>query len=433
MKKMKNMKLKAVLLSLVAVLAIGLTSCSDEMSGDQTQGKPGYLSINLKTLQPKQSKVGGDANLDYKTIKDLNIFVFDGTTNALVLDRFYVTSGTNGVEDGDTSVNIQVNSLNAGSYVVVVANYGVRITTSNNITDTNSLVAIPITTVRDVAANGLHMTGMSNIQTTNNGYTYTANVAIAPVEAKITVNWELGGDVASYYDVTGIYVVNAINQTKLPIIRNSQYTTSWAPAINNVPKDYINLIGSTPTKTASYGLVTPAAADYNFYTGMTDATALLSDVKSTQMTGSVLNAGYTPFGTQITSKFHYYVGENYSNNTTPNAGSGAAVDNATKNANTIVVVRVTPLSTAPAYIRNMGHKYYTYEFNRNSTGVGTAPNDGLLGSGTIAADGFSVRRKTNYSLKFNLNELGTTNPFERLRTLQVNVTAEDWDPGSASF
>lgn len=54
MKKIKQFSLKATLLSLVAVLAIGLTSCSDETSGDQTQGKPGYLTINVKTLKPKQ-------------------------------------------------------------------------------------------------------------------------------------------------------------------------------------------------------------------------------------------------------------------------------------------------------------------------------------------------------------------------------------------
>ena len=54
-------------------------------------------------------------------------------------------------------------------------------------------------------------------------------------------------------------------------------------------------------------------------------------------------------------------------------------------------------------------------------------NGANLGSGTIATDGFSVRRKTNYSLTFNLENIGTDKPFERLRDLKVNVTAEGWD------
>ncbi|MDD2531019.1 MAG: hypothetical protein PHN41_07285, partial [Bacteroidales bacterium] len=210
MKKIKQFSLKATLLSLVAVLAIGLTSCSDEMSGDQTQGKPGYLSINLKTLQPKQSKVGGDGANDYETINDLNIFVFDGTSHNLLLNKHY-TYGTP-VTDGTQTENISVNSLPADAYVVVVANYGQRIDT---VTTYAGLQSIPIETVRDFANLGLHMTGKANIETSTDGYSYISNVNIAPVESKITVNWTLTDDVLANYNVTGIYIVNAINKTTL--------------------------------------------------------------------------------------------------------------------------------------------------------------------------------------------------------------------------
>lgn len=73
---MKQMKVKALLLSIVAVLTLGLTSCTDETNGDQTQGKPGYLSINLKTLKPKQTKTSADLSSDYKTINNLNVFIY---------------------------------------------------------------------------------------------------------------------------------------------------------------------------------------------------------------------------------------------------------------------------------------------------------------------------------------------------------------------
>ena len=55
MKKIKQFSLKAMLLTIVAALTIGFTGCSDELSGDQTQGKPGYLTVNVKTLKTRTS------------------------------------------------------------------------------------------------------------------------------------------------------------------------------------------------------------------------------------------------------------------------------------------------------------------------------------------------------------------------------------------
>ena len=75
MKKFKQMKLKAMLLTIVAALTIGFTGCTDELSGDQTTGKPGYLTVNVKTLKPRVSKSIGAAATDFKTMNDLNIFM----------------------------------------------------------------------------------------------------------------------------------------------------------------------------------------------------------------------------------------------------------------------------------------------------------------------------------------------------------------------
>lgn len=418
MKKMKNMKLKAVLLSLVAVLAIGLTSCSDETSGDQNVGKPGYLTLNIKTLKTNQTKVAGDNSAtDFQIIKNLNVLVFK-STGELLLSKYYVTGTNLTVAAGVASVSIRVNELPAGAYVVAVANYNSQFTGITTIAD---LETQQITTVGNFDVDGLHMTGKSDIKTSTDGYTYTAEVKIAPVESKISVSWTLSGDVASYYDVTGVYVVNAVNKTTLPLIRYNQYTSgtdTWAVG-NILPAGYVNTISSS--RTVSSGLAPVTARDYNFYyTAPADqAVTYLKDE-----------------GTALTPPFHYYVGENYSNNSVaPNANNGSILADATANAgtneNTLVVIKVTPKSTGvPAYITAMGSKYYTYEFNKASTTV----NSTNLGTGAIGPDatgvGFSVRRKTNYSLAFNLSELGTTNPFQRLRTLNVTVTAEGWDAGN---
>lgn len=435
MKKIKQFSLKATLLTIVAALTIGFTGCSDELSGDQTQGKPGYLTINLKTLKPLQTKVGGLASSDYQFIKDLNIFVFDGTSHNLLLNKYY-TYGTP-VTDGTQTENISVNSLPADAYVVVVANYGIRI---DDITTYSNLEEKDIPTVGNFAINGLHMTGKANIEVTNNGYSYISNVSIAPVEAKITVNWTLTEDVLANYDVTGVYVVNAIDKTNLTIVRDHVFTPgapgTWGTPGNITPAGFINVIGTS--RTASTGLAAVGSRDYNFYGAMALNTTYLSDeVDPAAILGTpgheYLDATYTAL-----APTHYYVGENYSNNAgAPDAGDGDILADATANAgtneNTLVVIRVTPLNTAPAYIKAMGHKYYTYEFTKavhtiNSTNLGT----GAIG--TAGSDvGFSVRRKTNYTLTFGLANLGTTNPFERLRSLQVNVEADAWDPAPVSF
>lgn len=428
--KIKQFSLKATLLTIVAALTIGFSGCSDELSGDQTQGKPGYLTINLKTLKPLQTKVGGLASSDYQFIKDLNIFVFDGTSHNLLLNKYY-TYGTP-VTNGTQTENISVSSLPADAYVVVVANYGLRIDT---VTTYAGLQSIPIETVRNFATLGLHMTGKANIQVTNNGYSYISNVSIAPVEAKITVNWTLTEDAANY-DVTGVYIVNAINKTQLPIIRNNNYNgTAWdATASNILPAGFINVIGTS--RTASTGLAAVGSRDYNFYGAMTDDTLLRDEVVVTFL--GTAGSEYLPATYTALAPTHYYVGENYSNNAgAPNAGVGTiladAAANAGTNENTLVVIRVTPLNGAPAYIKAMGHKYYTYEFTKavhtiNSTNLGT----GAIGPDATGV-GFSVRRKTNYTLTFGLANLGATNPFERLKSLQVNVEANAWDTASVSF
>ncbi len=419
MKKMKNMKLKAVLLSLVAVLTLGLTSCTDETNGDKTIGQPGYLTLNIKTLKTNQTKAIGAAATDYQLINDLNILVFNNA-GSLLLNKYYQAGVTPGfsVTGGVTTTSIRVNELPAGAYVVAFANNGSQLVGISTISD---LEAKQITTVGDFDANGLHMTGKSDIKTSADGYTYTADVRIAPVESKISVSWTLTGDVLAYYDVTGVYVLNAVNKTTLPLIRYNQYasgTDTWSVG-NILPAGYINAISSA--RTVSSGLAPVSGRDYNFYyTAPADQSVVyLKDE-----------------GAALTSPLHYYVGENYSNNSTvPNANSGSILADATANAgtnqNTLVVIKVTPkASGVPAYITAMGPKYYTYEFNKASTAV----NSTNLGTGAIGPDatgvGFSVRRKTNYSLAFNLSELGTTNPFQRLRTLNVTVTAEAWDPGN---
>jgi len=71
------MRIKTILLAIVTVITFGLTSCTEEFGGDNTQGKPGYLTINVKTLKLNQSKVAGGDTTDFNKINDLNIFIFD--------------------------------------------------------------------------------------------------------------------------------------------------------------------------------------------------------------------------------------------------------------------------------------------------------------------------------------------------------------------
>ena len=89
MKKIKQFSLKATLLTIVAALTIGFTGCSDELSGDQTQGKPGYLTINVKTLKPLQTKLSGDHNEDYKKITTMDIFVFNADDQVIIHKLYF--------------------------------------------------------------------------------------------------------------------------------------------------------------------------------------------------------------------------------------------------------------------------------------------------------------------------------------------------------
>lgn len=425
MKKIKQFSLKATLLTIVAALTIGFTGCSDELSGDQTQGKPGYLTVNVKALKPRLSKSTGDGTGDYSVIKDLNVFIFDGTAANNKLQQKYLT----GTLASPQTVSMQVGTLPTTAKVVVVANYGSGITGVNTYAQ---LVALEVETVRDFSTLGLHMTGEANISGTG---TYTSYVNIAPVESKITVNWTLAQDAANYV-VTGVYVVNAINKTKLPIIRQRSHNAGDWTTVNNASDIAITSNINAGTRTASYGLTPVTGRDYNFYNGMTD----LSATSDTYLKDALANTLFTtdPSGTYITDNstalttgLHYYVGENYHADL-PTAGSGAIFDGTTitnaTNANTIVVVRVTPRSDAPAYIKEGGHKYYTYDFRNTSSALNAAATV------TNITEGFSVRRKTNYNLTFALTSIGASDPFVRLNTLTVYVTADDWnDGGTVSF
>lgn len=422
MKKIKQFSLKATLLTIVAALTIGFTGCSDELSGDQTQGKPGYLTINLKNIKPVQTKLAGAASTDFQKINNLNLFVFNSGDN-LLISKWYPTATGIDQAGAATYLPIQVNTLPPGCYVVAVANYGSKI---DDITTYAQLEAKSINTIKDFATEGLHMTGRGDIDyTAASSYTYTATVKIAPVEAKITVDWTItAGSNADYYDVTGVYVVNAIAQTKMPIILNTTTALATGNINPTATTNNISLVPGTPaTRTAMTGLAAVANRDFNFY-AMTTNAGLLSDEKTNEITSEVLDASYTAMAKPL----HYYVGENYNTDVVPaNAGAGAIrIDNTAQNENTLVVVRVTPKSTAPAYIRALGHKYYTYELTETSNTI----NSTNLGS--VPSSGFSVRRKTNYLLTFNLSEMGADEPFTRLSTLTVNVQAQGWDPATVN-
>lgn len=433
MKKMKNMKLKAVLLSLVAVLAIGLTSCSDETSGDQTQGKPGYLTINVKTLKPNQAKLSGTHATDFQKISTMDIFVFSSTDQVLIHKFTSPNSNT-----GSANLDIAVNQLAGNEYVVVVANYDGTLTDATTgmtgIATIGDLTSREINTVQDftsAGSKGLHMTGKANIESLANG-SYASSVNIAPVEAKITVNWNFSTELSSAFKVTGIYVVNAITKTTLPIIRDRVVTGhTWAGATNILPNNYINLSGTT-NRNAATGLSpatnTSGLYDFNLYDALTASTIL----KDEDAAGLVSTA----------NKYYYYLGENYSNNVTPSNGSaiaGITIPNSTtatpSHANTIVIIKVTPTGTT----YGSADRYYTYEFDKNSNEINrynvTTPNIALGGqiAPTSATEvGFSIRRKTDYKLTFGLNSIGATEPFKRIRTLSVTVTAETWDDGTTS-
>lgn len=436
MKKIKQFSLKAMLLTIVAALTIGFTGCSDELSGDQTQGKPGYLTINLKTLKPNQTKLTGAHGTDYNKISTMDIFVFNAFDQVLI-HKFSTPSATGGT----ASLDIQVNQLEGTEYVVVVANYDGPNTGANGMTgivDIDDLNAVEINTVQDfnaVASKGLHMTGKANIETTATGY--ISNVNIAPVEAKITVNWVFGTtELSDNFKVTGIYVVNAITKTTLPIIRDRVFNPgtpgTWAAASNILPENFINFSGTTD-RTAATGFVIPGTqttSDFNLYAALGTANSLLKD----EDTAGLVTTSNT---------YHYYVGENYSNNDVPPINSLLSAitiphDATAKHANTIVIIKATP-TAAGADIYGAADRYYTYEFNKLSAGINrynVADPNITLGGQIATTDatevGFSIRRKTDYKLTFNLNSVGATEPFRRVRTLTVNVQAEGWDDGTTS-
>lgn len=227
-------------------------------------------------------------------------------------------------------------------------------------------------------------------------------------------------DVLAWYDLTGIYIVNAIDKTKLPIIRTN---TGSGSGNNNTITSLI-----TPAiKTASSGLptitddLTGLHRDYNFYTGLIGNVTYLKD----EGTPLALTAGISGF-------YHYYVGENYHAALPTNAGSGALITNATANANTLIVIKVTPKATAPQYIQTMGAKYYTLDLN-NAIAQNTYDYAGTsIASWINNTFGFSTKRKTNYAVTFNLSQIGSDKPYIRMKDLNVNVTAQGWDDASTS-
>lgn len=431
MKKIKQFSLKATLLTIVAALTIGFTGCTDEFAGDPTTGKPGYLTVNVKTLKPKVSKSPGDTILDYTLMNDLNIFLFDASGNKL--QQKYVSGGYT----SNTAISMQVGTIPTGSKVVVVANYGSAIT---GVTTYANLTAKEIETVRNFSTLGLHMTGEANVSGTG---TYESHVNVAPVESKITVKWTLAEDAANYV-VTGVYVVNAINKTTLPIIRQRSHTgDDWTA--DNASDIAIASNINAGTRTASFGLTPEIGRDYNFYTGMTDLfitsdTYLKDTVASTLFTSSVdstyMNAGADADSLNGVIGYHYYVGENYHADL-PNANGGIILSDNTTNANTIVVIRVTPKSDAPTYIKQMGHKFYTYDFSNsianNAFDYGMTPAGTPIITGWTAANGFSTKRKTNYNLTFALTSIGASDPFVRLNTLNVYVIADPWENSTVGF
>lgn len=424
MKKIKQFSLKAMLLTIVAALTIGFTGCSDELSGDQTQGKPGYLTVNVKTLKPRASKTPGPALADYQLMKDLNIFIFDGNTStANMLQHKFVS----GPYTSNTAISMQVGTLSATSRVVVVANYGAAITGINTYAD---LTGKEIITVKNFSADGLHMTGEANVSGIGTG-TYESHVNVAPVEAKITVKWTLAQDAANYV-VTGVYVVNAINKTTLPIIRTRSHTGDvWAT--DNADDIAITSTINAGTRTASYGLAPKIGRDYNFYADMTDLSTYLMDETTDifNTTTGICMVDNADSLNGLTLGYHYYMGENYHANQPASTG-GSYVVNASANANTIVVIRVTPRSDAPDYIKLQGHKYYTYDFS-NSIANNKYDYDGAAIPTWDATKGFSTRRKTNYNLTFALTSIGASNPFVRLNTLNVYVIADTWENSTVGF
>lgn len=413
MKKIKQFSLKAMLLTIAAALTIGFTGCSDELSGDQTQGKPGYLTINLKTLKPKQTKTSTDLSADYMKINNLNVFVY--RNDALLIKKYFTTQtgGTAFTTDATANtIEINVGELDpATDSVVVLANYG-DIPAATDISTKTALQNIEVPTIGDFTTSGLVMTGVANIAT-DGAFGYTSAVKIAPVVSKISVKWAATED-AAYYKITGIYIVNAIDHTKLPIVldrgSNRGITSLLTPA----------------SKTASSGYAvasTTIARDYDIYTHTVPATAgILSDVNA-----SGLTQGTT---------YSYYVGENYHQDLPAARGEGELLlDNTTQNANTIILIEATPKTliedpNTPAWIIAGGVKYYTYDLSAGlvSTGTYASPN----AAAGVATAGFSTKRKTNYIVNFGLANVGTSNPFERVSKLTVTVTADPWDDATTS-
>ncbi len=403
MKKIKQFSLKATLLTIVAALTIGFTGCSDELSGDQTQGKPGYLTVNLRTLKTKQTKFSGANALDYQTVKDFNIFVVNASGDILFSKFTTENAAGQPLVSGTTTasvsndISLQVGNLPTGSKVVVIANWGIRIT---GVTTLSELKDLPVNTVKAFdPTKGLVMTGEGAI-TAATGLSYTSAVTVSPVSAKISVKWSTtaGSEVAQYFDITGIYIVNAIKQTKLPIVGGTTITDLIVPATKLVSTgyDYITL----------HPIATPI--EYYLYagSGLNVDAANLYDQNPTE-----------------DAIYHYYVGENYHKDIPTTAGGGSIYTEAltnSSNANTLILIEATPKTTpAAAAIYGTAKRYYTYDLSSAITNNAIIP--------TVALTGFSTKRKTNYNVNFTLNNAGTSNPFEQIRNLTVTVTASGWD------
>lgn len=398
MKKIKQFSLKAMLLTIAAALTIGFTGCSDELSGDQTQGKPGYLTVNLRTLKTKQTKFTGDNVLDYQTVKDFNVFVVDG--NNILFSKFTTTnaagnplvSGTDATSVSN-DVSLQVGNLPEAAKVVVIANWGTRIT---GITTLTALKALTVTTVKAFdPTKGLVMTGQGSIATTASGLSYTSAVTVSPVSSKITVKWNTtaGSDVAQYFTIDSIFIVNAVRQTTLPIVGGTTITDLIVPN----PK----LVSSGFNYTGLGTTTTPI--DYDLYALNLDA----ANLTTANPTAGALH--------------HFYVGENYHKAIPTTAGDGAIYTEAltnSSNANTLILIKAMPTPAGEA-IYGTGARYYTYALS-NAIANNAAITD-------VATTGFSTKRKTNYIVNFTLDNAGTTNPFVQVRTLTVTVTASGWD------
>ena len=349
-----------------AVLAMGLTSCSNDNddSDAKLSGKKAKLNINI--TNPAGTRATGTAPSTDNTVNNFMVFVIDQTGN--IGWQTFVSSGS-------TLADYAVSTTATDVYIV--ANAGDL--TSKNFTTKNELLAYKedlstMYTARWATGN----TGISFSQDASGNYEANATIALKFIAARITVEVE---NTMNGYDGTTANTV-IINDVVLMNVRGESllFGSSLIPSAYSTDKKFYE------------GMANPVTGSFTNYPVAGEFTVDATNLKD----------AYT-FTSGTNSTYYYYAYEN-------NATTATALP-------TIVTLVGTDTDGDPVYFPVHLASYEQWEAGSGSVASVTRGNS------------YNIKIKlTGDATKGNGG--GTTDPTDPVvsSTVNISISINDWTP-----